>query len=226
MGKHDAVGAGLNELALRGGRFAARDDRQTAVQAARAERNEDVGRVIRQDCRQRPRPRNPGAAKNVLVRGVALQAQETQIARGGHAAVAALDDHEVGLSRLKLARQHLADAAVAANDDVIGEVLDFLLHAAGPKKLLELAGGDELNERAGQEDHARAAGDDQRDGDGAQFRGVDRPHFVVADRVDSQHDHVERVAEVPSVMNIGRGRAGRDHEHESKAGSQIAKRGG
>jgi hypothetical protein len=83
-----------------------------------------------------------------------------------------------------------------------------------------------LNECAGQEDHARAARDDQRDGDGAQFRGVDGPHFVETDGVDGQHDHVERVAEVPPVMNIGRGRACRDEDHEGKAGSQIRKRRG
>jgi hypothetical protein len=71
-GQHDAIGAGLNELAFRGRRFSARYDCQAAIQAAGAERNEDVGRVIRQDGRQGPGPRDPGAAENVLVRGVAM----------------------------------------------------------------------------------------------------------------------------------------------------------
>ena len=57
-GQHDLVGAGMQQLAFGGRRLAARDDGEGLVETARAQRDEHVGRIVGQDGRQKPRPRD------------------------------------------------------------------------------------------------------------------------------------------------------------------------
>ena len=74
MGRqHDLVGAGLQQHRLGAGLFAAGDDLQVRVQAARAQRDEDVGGVVRQHRGQGPRAHHAGVAQHVRVGRVALQ---------------------------------------------------------------------------------------------------------------------------------------------------------
>ena len=94
------------------------------------------------------------------------------------------DNHELRFPFAQFLRQHHAQAAIAANDDMSIEVLDLLVHARRSKNLLQLVVRDELDERAGQIDHPGTADHDQDHRDCPQRRRVDRPNFAEADGED------------------------------------------
>ncbi len=145
---------------------------------------------------------------------------------GGDTFFGMVDDDEIALRGLEFATEHLANPAEAANDHMIGKLVDVLLHAAAPENLLELAGGDQLEQAAGEKDHPRAARNDQRDRNGAQNRRIDRDDLAIADRIDRKNNHIDGVIQIPSRGHVGqRGRDG-DDQHESQASDQISQRGG
>jgi len=67
-----------------------------------------------------------------------------------------------------------------------------------PEKLLELGNRDELDQRAGLENHAGTAEHDEEDRIGAEERGVDRPDLVIAHGEDRDDHHVDGVPHAPS----------------------------
>jgi len=134
-----------------------------------------------------------------------------------------VDDNEFTLRSFDFATEHLANPAEAADDHMIGELVDVLLHAAAPVNLLELAGGDQLEQAAGEKHHSRAARDDQGDRYGAQNRRVDWRDLAIADRINREDNHIDCIVQAPSRSQ--RGRDG-DGQHEGKASEQVSQRGG
>ncbi len=225
-GQDDAIGPRLKQFALGRGQFAARDDRQVAIEAPRAQGDEDIGGVVGQHGREGAGAGDARLPHDILVGRVPLDEMQAGLARRADALLGMVDDDETGAAGLQFMTQHLSDPAEAADDDVIGELVDVLLHAARSQNLLNLAGGDQLEHAAGQEDHARAADDDQSLGNGAKSRRVDRMNLAIADGIDRQHHHIERVARAPPLRHIGE-RADRRHDqHEGDDGDEIAQGGG
>ncbi len=106
---------------------------------------------------------------------------------------------------------------------MVGELVDFSVHAPHAQNLLQRAQGEELHQRTGKEDHAGAAEHHGAHGQRVQIRGVDRMHFAVAHGEHRQRHHVERVLEVPSGLHVsGRGQD-HDHEHEQRDADKIAR---
>ena len=226
MGRqHDPVRAGLDELALRRGDLAACDDGEVLVEAPGAQRDEDVGGIVGQHRGEGPGARDPGELQHVLIGRIPLERQKTERPRRGKAALAAVHHHEGAGASLEIEREALADPPVAADDDVAAQLVDVSLHAPDPEERLELADRDELDQATGEEDHAGAAGHDERDRDGPQRRRVDRPDLVETHGIDREHHHVDGIPDAPPVPDIGEGRGHRDGEHEQDAGQDVAERG-
>jgi hypothetical protein len=107
---------------------------------------------------------------------------------------------------------------------VVGELIDLGVHAPRAQDLLQRTQGEELHQRAGEEDHAGAAEHHGAHGQGVQIGGVDRMHFAIADGEHRQRHHVDRVLEVPSGLHVaGRGHD-HDDEHEQADADEIARR--
>ena len=104
------------------------------------------------------------------------------------------------------------------------ELVDFSLHAPPTEKLLQRVQRHELNQRAGQKDHAGAAERHGGHGQRVQILRIDRTHFAVADGEHRQRHHVERVLKVPSRPHIAGRRGDPDDRHEGRAADQIARR--
>ncbi len=221
-GQHDAIGAGLHQLALRGRRLAAGDDEQIAVEAAGAEGDEDVGGVVGQHGDHGAGALDAGLQQVGFLGGVTKVAEIAAAGGFGAASLAGFDDDEGHAGAVEGTGELAADAAEAADQDVVLELVDATGHAAVAQDVGELGGGYELHQGAGHEDHAGAAEDDDADGDGAKLGRGDRTDFVEADGEDGEDDHVERVAPVPAADGVGDGAEPDHRPDEDGAGDQIA----
>ncbi len=131
MGRqHHLVGAGVQQFTFGGHGVAARDDLDLAVEAARAQRDEDIGGVVRQHGGERPRPVDAGILQDGLVGGVALNAEMAGLAGLLDPALALFEHHDLGAAVFQRLGEFDADAAIAADDDVVVQFVDFSLHAA------------------------------------------------------------------------------------------------
>ncbi len=81
-----------------------------------------------QDGGQDLGPLDAGGLERALVGGVAVQAQIAELAGLGPALVVALQDQEGGAAPRQVAGQHHPDAAEAADDDVVLQLVDFARH--------------------------------------------------------------------------------------------------
>jgi hypothetical protein len=108
---------------------------------------------------------------------------------------------------------------------VARQLVDAALHAVCSKNLPELQDGEELDQGAGQQDHAGTTEHHGRDGDGVEIRGVDRPDFAVADAVDGEQHHVGGVAEAPARRHIGKRGEHHDRPDKEQDRDEIPDRG-
>ncbi len=202
--------------------LAAGDDREVGVERAGAQRDEDVERVVREHGGERMRPHDPGGDQGGLGGGVAVDAQIALRARLLGAGLVVFENDEPGAARAQRLRERRAEAAEAADDDVPLELVDLIVHALEPHDLVDLAEGDELHQRAGEEDDAGAAEHDQRDGDDVQRRRVDRADFAETHRVDRDDHHVEGIAEAPADRHVGDGGGGHHDDRVDDADGEVA----
>ena len=110
---------------------------------------------------------HPGDAKRGFIGRISLQAEIAKLMRHRDRVRRLLQDHERGAAGLQALRQHHADTAEAADDHMVAQSIDLLVHAFGSEELVELIEGDELHQAAGEVDHPGAAEHDGGDSDAA-----------------------------------------------------------
>lgn len=135
-GSTTLFGPGLEQFAFGAWQFAAGDDFQPRVQASGAQRDEDVRRVVRQDGRQCPCIHDAGGLQGFLVGRIGLDAQVTEVTGEGDRGVRLLQHDDGDAAGLQFLRQHQADPAEAAYDDVVPQAVDLCVHALEPEYLM------------------------------------------------------------------------------------------
>jgi len=119
----------MQQLALGRNRIAPGDDLDRPVQVARAQRDEHIHRAVGQHGRKRAGTTDARSFEGGFAGCVALQAEIAGVARLADAALVLLEDHECRTTVLERLRERDADAAVAADDHVVGELIDLGMHA-------------------------------------------------------------------------------------------------
>ncbi len=117
--KHDPVGARELQLALRRRVGGARDDRQARARGARRERDVEVVRVGVGGRDQPARPLEPGARQVGVLGRVALHEQVAVLLGRGDRVLAVVEDDVADVRVAELLGHAAADAAVAADDEVV-----------------------------------------------------------------------------------------------------------
>jgi hypothetical protein len=163
VGGDHAVGARPLELLLGVLDCGAGHDRDVRSQLARGERDEHVVRVGVRAGDDRAGPRDPGLDQHLVIGGVALDEADAQPLGAVAVAVVRIDHHVVGARAVQVAGHLAAHAAEAADDVVVGERVDHLLHAPGCQQVAEVPGDEELGDGGQRVEERTYAQHGQRD---------------------------------------------------------------
>ena len=197
VGRDDPVGAGPHHLLLRVVGIGARDDEEVGPQPARRQDRVDVLGVAAERRDQAAGGRRSRRRSRMSSRlASASTARSPRSMHRVHGVRVPVDDDERDVLPAELIGDDEADAAGAAQDEVVGQSVDHtrppLLLDAGMHARFDDAG---RHEREGVERGADA-GDEEADGeDLAGAREV--VHLAVADRRHADDRHVERVPRAP-----------------------------
>ena len=107
---------------------------------------------------------------------------------------------------------------------MVGKPFDLALHAVDPENVAYLVVREDLDEGAGEEDHAGAAEHYRGHGKAAQPGGVERVDFAVADREDGHRDHVGGIAQRPALGHETGSGKNVDRQDECGSAGQILHR--
>ena len=173
-------------------------DAHGGVELARGQGDVDVGRFLGQGRDQGFGAPQAGGQQGFVGRGVAGHVGNALFVQAAQHLGVVFHDNGRHVFGQDLPGHDGADAAVAADDDVVAQAVDDLLHAPSPEKLLQPPfhqhlgeGADEVGERA----HAR---DDEQHGEDAAVagQGVD---FLEPHRGKGDDDLVEAVEKAPAL---------------------------
>ena len=217
----DAVGPRAQELRLGLLEVRARDDGEVGPQAARGQDDEDILRVGLGRGHEAARAFDAGLLEPALVRGVAQHGERASLLRARDFLRHEVDDDIRQPLGLEFGDDIAPHAAVAADDDVVGE----FIHLASPLFLLpktaRLAGENDLRDLGERVGRHHAAADDQPHGENPP--GLrERMHLGIADRGEGGDGHVKRVEQGPALdPAIARDADGRQHQQADDDGRKA-----
>ena len=153
----------------------------------------------------------PACMQHHVIGRVALDEADAEPLRAVAVAVVGVHDHVAGARRAQVALDLAADAAEAADDVVVGERVDHLLHAPGRQQVAEVPGDEELGDRGERVEERTDAQHDQQNLDDLPGGGVRLW------KATDGRSGVERPAEaVPEAHALGERQADRTEEQQPR----------
>ena len=220
--RDDAVGARQPELRFGVGPVGSRDDEDVGPQHPRRQRDVDILRVVVDRRNQPARPIDRCGGEHRDVRGAAVD-DRMAIGRGPLERLFVHVDHdEADALALEIARDLAADAAVAAQHEMITHARHLPLHAPRLDREAEMPlenVAHERQQRIGQ--HAEADEDDDHRPDFA--ARAQRCRLAAPDRRERGDGHVERVEPTPTFdLHVAEGSKQDHHGEQSRRDSDPA----
>ena len=207
--RHDAVGAGLDELGFGLLVVGASDDEQVRLQGTRGQRHVDVVGVGVGGRDQAASALDAGLFEHRVVRRVAGDHEHAIGGRPFDRDGVDVDDDEANLGVTQLARDGASHPTVAAQDEVPAQPLDRFRHPAPLQSSADRLGNECLGDETDRAEDDRNAADRQ-DASPQPAHAVELAHFLEADRGQRDDRHVERVADRP----VHEHKPGRTHRRD------------
>ena len=193
---NNLVDSGVQELAPVVVVDGAGQDEEFRVQLACREGHEHVAAVLRESEDEATRPVDAGLHQRLLLLGVALHVQVLFVPQLGDLLVGNVHDDERAVGLPEVFGEALAHAPVAADDVVVGKLVDAFHDAVFTKAF---AGEQELGAPGHDEGKEADAGDAKPEGEEAP--GVrERLDFLEADGRQRDERHVEPVHPRPALQ--------------------------
>ena len=230
--QHHAVGAGLQQLALGRRRLAAGDDREVRLRL-RALRVMNTLAASSGSTVASTRARvDAGARQRRLLGRVGAQAEIAGGLRLGAARLLALQHDKIG-ARRRAARAPACCRSGRSRRRSRGRRSFSISTVHAPRRpglAANCAAVKNCTSAPVRKIMPVQPKHDQADGDRPQGGRVDRPHLVIADGIDGEHRHVERVAEAPARSRIAddcqRHHGGDEHRPAGQIADRRAERAG
>ena len=161
--EHHPVGASEHELPLRVRAGGARDDREVGTRGARREHDVEVVGVGVRGGDEPSRPLEPCTPQVLVARRVALDHQRAVLVRCGERVLMNVEREVRDVRRPKLVGDLPAHTAVAADDEVVAQLLDPPLPPPFRQRPRDDAAGDRLDDNGPRVADDRQAGEDEKD---------------------------------------------------------------
>jgi hypothetical protein len=159
-GQNDFVRTGLQELFLGARLLASSDYPKVAVQIPSGQRDENIERILREDCRQHLRAFGSRSDQRFFLGGASFDKKVTRRFGHGQAVIGHVHHNKRKPVCGKIVRKNLSDPAETTNDRVLADAFDLTALFEFSKDFQNFSFCNETNNFADDENHGGGAAND------------------------------------------------------------------
>ena len=177
---------------------------------------------MRQHRRQHLRPHHPRPLQHRLIRCLPVNRQKPVLPRLRDPLRRLVQHHKRHRPLPQLMRQHPPNPSIPADDRVVLQFLDVVLHAFTSQNSLNLRLRQPLHERTRHKNDPRAPEKNQPHRPQPQPRTINRHHLPKPHAKRRDHHHVKRIRPRPPRNPIPHRKHQHHHQHKASRPQQVA----